>query len=168
MDAGTSRTHQSLKLLSIFTRNIWLGRSEILHRDKETIDTKIYSVESAELRHFHENPDFLPSADRHYCKISLQRLLGSRPSVRRRWLRRVRTARSNLIRDGKTQQRMTQFLEGIQQHGNLWREHLDIPPPRNQALNRSITTQQRMTSHFPGRPPDSITNPIPNPPPSQS
>jgi hypothetical protein len=167
MDAGTRRTHQSLQHLFSFTRDIWLGRCEILHRDQETIDTKVYSVQSAEIRHFHENPALFPSADRHYCQISLQRLLGSRPSVRRRWIRRVRTARSNMIRDGNTQQRMTKFLERNQQHRNLRSDILDIPPKRNQALNRSITTQQRMTSFFPGRPPDSCTTSIPNPPPSQ-
>jgi hypothetical protein len=165
MEAGTSRTHRSLQSLFTFTREIWLGRNEVLHRDKEQNDSKVYSVESAELRYFHSNPNLLPSADKHYCQISLQRLLGSRPSVRRRWLRRVRAARATLIRDGKTQQRMTQFTESQPKNRNLHRNNA-ATEFTNPVLIRSVTTQQRMTAFFPGRPPD--YNPIPTQNPSPS
>ena len=168
MEAGHSRTHRSLRALFTFTRAIWLGRNDVLHKDKETIETKAYTVESAELRHFHANPNLLPSADRHYCTISLKRLLGSRPSVRRRWLRRVRTARANLIKDGKTQQRMTQYTEQTARNPPRRISATD-PIKKNNSNVRSVTTQQRMTTFYPGRPPDSTDkNTTINPPPAKN
>ena len=106
-------------------------------------------------RHFHANPNLLPSAGRHYCSISLKRLLGSRPSVRRRWLRRVRTARSNLIKNGKTQQLMTQFSTEQTTQNPPRNISATAPNRKNNSNVRSVTTQQRMTAFFPGRPPDS-------------
>ena len=167
MEAGISRTHRSLQSLFNFTRDIWLGRNDVLHRDKEKTDSTVYSVESAELRYFHSNPNLLPSSDKHYCQISLQRLLGSRPSVRRRWLRRVRTARANLIREGKTQQRITQFTETQPKYRNLHRNNA-ATESMNPVPIRSVTTQQRMTAFFPGRPPDSNPIPTQNPSPSHT
>ena len=97
--AGTHRTQQLLQALHIFTRSLWLGRNGVLHKDKDAVDSKVYSVESAELRHYHANPTLLPRSDQHYCNIPLQRLLQSRPSVRRRWLRRVRHAQACFTKD---------------------------------------------------------------------
>jgi hypothetical protein len=71
----------ALSALHAHTRNIWLGRNEILHVDKDTKDAAIYTAESAELRHYHSSPTSPPSSDRHYCQVSLNKLLQCEPSV---------------------------------------------------------------------------------------
>ena len=164
--AGQHRIQQILSALSTFTRALWLGRNEVLHRNQDAIDTKIYSAESAELRHYHANPNLLPRSDQHYCTMPLNRLLRSRPSVRRRWLRRVKRARATFLKNGKQQQQFTQFMEPKRQP--------EPPPPApnivyRPGLTRATSTQQRMTDYFPGRPPDAdIPTPTPtNPSPTQ-
>jgi hypothetical protein len=160
--AGRYRIHKALNALQNFARTIWLGRNEALHQDKETSDTQVYSAESAEIRHYHSNPTLLPASDVHYCKnVTLNRLIQSRPSVRRRWLRRVRQARANFLRDGDLQKSITTYLTPTNPR------HI-IQPARTQRVSttahpRTTTTQQRMTSFFPGRPPD-FHNSIPGNP----
>ena len=161
---GRHRTQKSISALFEFSRSLWLGRNDALHSDQDQADALVYSAESAELRHFHSDPSLLPHADRHYCAISLNRLLRSRPSVRRRWLRGVRTARACFLRDGCFQQNITKYFQPTP---------VTPPGPRNQddsisisqyASARSMTTQQRMTSYFTGQPPDLVlqltTNPL--------
>lgn len=160
--AGQHRIHQIMSALSTFTRTIWLGRNEALHSDQDEIDNKVYSVESAALRHYHGNPTLLSRSDQHYCDMPLQRLLKSGPSVRRRWLRRVRQARASFLKNGQQQQRITQFME-------TKRPRVPLPPAPDivsrPGLTRTTSTQQRMTAYFPGRPPDLATAPI-NPSPT--
>jgi hypothetical protein len=162
--AGKHRIQQTLNALFTFTRSLWLGRNDILHKDQDTVDQTIYSMESAELRHYHANPNLLPTSDQHYCSLPLQRLLRSRPSVRRRWLRRVKTARAFFLHHGKQQQRITQYLA-------VSRPPAPLPPAPNivarPGLSRATTTtQQRMTDYFTGRPPDPHPPVSRNPPPS--
>ena len=149
--AGKHRIQQILKALSGFTRALWLGRNDVLHKEKDSDDRKVYSIESAELRHYHTNPHLLPSTDQHYCATPLRRLLQSRPSVRRRWLRRVKAARAAFLKNGRQQQRITQYFA-------VERPPDPIPPAPNimagHKAHRTKTTQQRMTEHFTGRPPD--------------
>ena len=163
LPAGQHRIQQILNAITEYTRAIWLGRNDVLHKDSDTVATTIYSTESAKLRHFHSNPHLLPRSDQHYCNLPLQRLLRSRPSVRRRWLRRVKTARTAFLKNGKLQQRITQYLD-------MARPPDPLPPaPKitRPGLTRVTTTQQRMTDYFPGRPPDpsSITSLPSNPSP---
>ena len=102
---GQHRIRQALHAIHEFTREVWLGRNAALHEHKDTADALIYTAEeSAELRHFHADPTLLPPSDRHYLTISLNKLLQSNPSVRRRWLRRVRNARANFVKEGRSQQ----------------------------------------------------------------
>jgi hypothetical protein len=54
-------------------------------------------------------PIFKLEQDQHYCTVSLNKLLTSHPTVRGRWLRRVRTARALYVRDGKSQHVMTRY-----------------------------------------------------------
>ena len=97
---GHHRTLQTLAALREYTHTIWEGRNEVLHKTKDTADAKIYSVESSEIRHYHSKPLLLPASDRHYCSKSLDKILQSNPSSRRCWLRRLRTARAALLKDG--------------------------------------------------------------------
>jgi hypothetical protein len=150
--AGKSRTHKALIGTASFTRSIWLGRNDALHKEKETEDSLVYSAESAEMRHYHTHPQQLPASDRHYCSTPLSTLIRSRPSVRRRWLQRVRKARAVFLKNGSYQRSITQYV--------LRTERPTIPPPTtipklNSTVSiRAVTTQQRMTRFFPGRPPD--------------
>lgn len=95
---GDHRMHTLLQALHLFTRSLWLGRNDALHNTKETTDAVKYTADSSEIRHYFENPNLLPAEDRHYCSHNLTKLLRSRPSVRRRWLQRVQTARSNMLK----------------------------------------------------------------------
>ena len=151
---GRHRIQQALNSLHEFTREVWLGRNAALHEHNDTADALIYTAESAELRHFHADPSLLPSSDRHYLNLSLNKLLQSNPSVRRRWLRRVRNARANFVKDGRSQQTLAGYITSISTISAN-------PPPATTELlinatahARTKTTQQRLTDFFTGRPPD--------------
>ena len=169
LSAERSRTHTALKAMTLMVRELWIGRNEILHQHEDEADQQVYSLESAEIRHFQTNPTLIPTSDQHYCNnISLNKLLRSQPSVRRRWLKRVKTARAAYLKDGQNQQTVLQYMERI-------------PPTRTEETHRSPrltsmnslhssrknTTQQRMTVFFPGRTPD-LHNEIPRNPLSSS
>ena len=154
MKAGRHRLQKVLHELQDFNRTIWLGRNDALHQDKETAEAAVYSAESAEIRHYHSSPKLLPASDAHYCtNTTLDRIIRSRPSsVRRRWLRQIRTARANFMKDGNLQQSITAYL---QQSERVHDSATALTTPISKMRNiRSTTTQQRMTSFFPGRPPD--------------
>ena len=77
---GKHRIQQVLIALFNFTEALWLGCNDVLHKGKDLVEQKVYSIESAELCHNHDNPHLLPHADQHYCTIPLNRLLQSQPS----------------------------------------------------------------------------------------
>jgi hypothetical protein len=164
---GEHRIQLLLKALHTFTRAIWLGRNEALHRTKETTDAIKYTADSSEIRHYFDNPTLLPAEDRHYCSSNLEKLLSSRPSVRRRWLQRARTARSNMIKHGRSQLTMTKYYAPDTNHTATDRLPQTAPVLAHTVTTnpRTQTTQQRMTSFFPGRPPDSNNTQPGNPPP---
>ena len=167
---GEHRLHTLLQALHTFTRSLWLGRNEALHStNKETTDAVKFNADSAEIRHYFNNLNMRPAEDRHYCAHNMTKLLRSRPSVHRRWLQRVRTARSNMLKHGRSQLTMTKYYALDPQPTGTDRQNQNTTNPTNTASQnpRTRTTQQRMTSFFPGRPPDSNNqNPNPgNPPP---
>ena len=153
---GAHRIHQLLQALHKFTREVWIGRNEALHNIKETKDAIKFTAESSEIRHYFENPTLLPAEDRHYCTNNLEKILRSRPSVRRRWLQRVRTARNNMIRHGQSQTPLTHYY--TRETVNIVADRQTTQPQARTHMGnnnrRTQTTQQRMTSFFPGRPPD--------------
>jgi hypothetical protein len=61
------------------------------------------------LQRIHKNPTTLckttpdTGRNRHFCRSNLNKRLRSWPSVRRRWLRRVRTAQANMIKHWQLQ-----------------------------------------------------------------
>ena len=169
LSAGQSRTHTALKAVTLVVREIWLGRNEVLHQHQDETDQKIYLMESAELCQYHSNPTLIQTSDQHYCRnITLTKLLHSRPSVRRRWLRRVKTACAAYLKDGTNQQQVTQYMVATPPTCNVSTRLANHPPENtpNRTRRHSNTTQQRMTAFFPGRPPDDHNN-IQNPLPSQ-
>ena len=153
---GEHRIQLLLQALHTFTRAIWLGRNDALHRTKETTDAIKYTADSSEIRHYLDNPTLLPAEDRHYCSSNnLAKLLCSRPSVRRRWLQCVRTARSNMIKHGKSQLTLTKYYALDTNHTVTERQPQTAPVLAHTVTTnpRTQTTQQCMTSFFPGLPP---------------
>ena len=173
LSAGRSRKKVALRAITLMVRDLWLGRNEILHQHQDDQDQTIYSMESAERRHYHSNPTLVPNSDQHYCRnITLSKLLKSRPSVRRRWLKRVKTARAAYLKDSKNQQLVTRYMKPLPSTKNS----TNIPGAQRMQRNpanrttrptHTNTAQQRMTAFFPGQPPDNSNTTSQNPPPSQ-
>ncbi|KAI2512441.1 hypothetical protein MHU86_1894 [Fragilaria crotonensis] len=155
VQAGRHKIHTVLTAMTLMIRELWLGQNETLHAQKDEQAQTVYSMESAELRHYHSNPSLIPTADQHYCRnITLNRLLQSRPSVRRRWLTRVKTARAAYLKDGQNQQTLPQYFLNNPATRPPHPREPRRPHERTTNNARSTTTQQRMTAFFPGRPPD--------------
>jgi hypothetical protein len=53
---GNHRIHNTLEALHTYTRAIWLGRNEVLHKHKDTASAKKFSAESTEIRHYFSDP----------------------------------------------------------------------------------------------------------------
>ena len=131
----------------------------MLHKQAETLATTNYSVESAEICHYFADPLLLPAEDRHYVSDSLEKLLHSRPSIRRRWLRQVRSSRANMIKHGKSQLSISSFFQ-IHRNDSTTEPRLStIPAPlQDPSLADTVSTAPpKPTQQFqrtPGRPPD--------------
>jgi hypothetical protein len=95
-----SRKHSVLKAMTLMVCELWLERNEVLHQHKDDKDHEIYSMESAELCHYHSNPNLIQSSHQCYCRnMTLNKLLQSKPSVCHRWLKQVETARAAFLKD---------------------------------------------------------------------
>jgi hypothetical protein len=79
------------------------------HGPKELVDAQIYTAESATIRYYHSRPHLLGATDRHYCERPLLSILRGSPSSRRRWIRRVRFARADYLKDGRLQTKITGY-----------------------------------------------------------
>lgn len=102
------------------------------------------SAESSELQeHFHLSPHLLPSADKHYCSVSLQ-VITEQPLLQQGRLRRVRTARAALLRDGRSQQTIRQYMTP----DAATTLEQTIPSPRMQPLTTATgrTLQSRLNN----------------------
>ena len=114
------------------------------------------SAEFSEIRHYFANPLLLPAEDRHYCSSNLDKLLRSRLSVRRRWLRRVRTARANMLKNGQSQTTIYNFFPTSKRQDSALQPRL-TDQTFHETLLPSIPTQptlQQTVERIPGRPPD--------------
>ena len=94
------------------------------------------SLEAAEIRHYFNQPHLLPVTEQHYCQGSVLKILKSRPSNRRRWLRRVRKARSELLQDQLRQSRITSFFTRTRSKST------QSSPPDNNAATPSESVIQ--------------------------
>ena len=101
-----------------------------------------------------------------------QQLLASSNANKRRWLMRVRRAKTRHTReDGKTQTRLTSFFRRettpatpICKAVPTQRPNSSIPHISLQYLLPHNTVQQRMAATNPGRPPDSLSSTHESPP----
>ena len=127
-------------------------------------------MESAKLQHHHSNPKLLHSSDQHYCNnTTLNKLLQSHPSVRRRWLKRVEASRAAYLKDGQNEQTISKYMMPILQTRGTHKEQETrlTQPAHCERCKDTNTSQQRMTAYFPGQPPDILQELPQNPPTSQ-
>jgi hypothetical protein len=173
---GNFRISQSLSALHTYTRSIWLGRNDALHKTQDKDNAKIFTAESKEIRHYFADPLLIPAEDRHYVSQSLEKILRSRHSVRRRCLRRVRTARANMIKNGQSQSTIKNFFLQIPHHDST----IIIRPTATELVDNTMKNDSTSTAQLslaqppptqnmertPGRPSDSAT--IPTGPPKRA
>lgn len=155
--SGHHRTHLTLQALHTFTRSLWISRNDMLHKQTETSDSLKYFTKSAEIRQYFADPLLLPAEDRHYVSDSLNNLLRSRPSVRRRWLRRVRASRASMIKHRESQLTINEFFKPQRQDPATEHRHDTPVPPHDTTTTDSNNTQPPPTQPIeraPWRPPD--------------
>ena len=168
---GTRRIGTIIQRIEAFVKTKWEGRNNALHKHSHDEVEKFRTLEAAEIRHFHTQPHLLPVGDQHYCNGPLVKLLRSRPAYRRRWLRRVRKARANMIQDQCRQATITTYFARITTTRNdqlpianndtHQHHHIQTTIQMNQDStqttarpNRFQQRQAKVTHFFPGRPPD--------------
>jgi hypothetical protein len=111
LDRGNNIISNVLRHLHTATRNMWpLSRNQSLHNRSDARAQDIYPTEMAGIRHFHSNPRLLPTGDQHYCEHLLASLICSPRSVRRRWLKHIRSARAVQPCNGLLQTNISNFF----------------------------------------------------------
>jgi hypothetical protein len=97
---GDSIITKILQCLHLTIKELWLSRNQSSHEHSDQVVLAIQSSETAKIRHFHAHPHLLPTGDQHYCERSVNAILCSSKSIRRRWLEHIRQARANKLRNG--------------------------------------------------------------------
>ena len=160
---GNRRSGTIIQRVQGYIQLMWKGRNDALHKCDKDDANKFLSLESAEIRHYFQQPHLLPVQDRHYCQGNILKILQSRPAFRRRWLKRVRRARAALIKDQLRQSRITSFFTRHQEHVETDNRHSTAAPcnsnttPTQQSMStirQGTSRQHRLHHFFPGRPPD--------------
>ena len=72
---GAYRMMQLVKKLYVVNSSMWKSRNEILHSNDSQTMAEIRSTETAEIRHYFQNPRLLAFNDRHLCEGSQDSLL---------------------------------------------------------------------------------------------
>ena len=171
---GRRRLGVILQRIQLFVNHIWNGRNEMLHRREKDEEARFLSLEAAEIRHYFSQPHLLPVHNQHSCKGSVLQVLRSSPANRRRWLRRVRRARADLINNQLRQARITSFF--TRKHYDAKSNDTESNPTTvtaedsrkyterrihasaPQHLARKSQQQTRIHHFFPGRPPDNTNH----------
>ena len=110
-DDGSHCIAKAIRALHKLTHSIWLGRNDALHRQHETALQRQRTAMDAEIARHHADSTALPAADQHYCEIRLESLLRRSSAYKRRWLYRIRRARTLFQQIGeKNQTRIPQFF----------------------------------------------------------
>ena len=193
---GTNRVHQMLKALQKLTSTIWQGRNEVLHDTSKECLAKQRTAIDLEITRYHEESNLVLADDRFYCETSLQRLLRSSLSNKRRWLHRVKVSRAKKAHLHKRQPTITTYFPSKEKPPlNLPEQSTPSPAPKqirthtsrhltktsqlncaqkdhtgslDQIPKRAITTQQLLT-HFlkEERAPNTTSQNCQSPPPTQ-
>ena len=164
---GRRRITNLIHDVFVTTTSIWQARNKVLHDQAQNDVQRQYDLEAIEITNLYSNPKNIPLHDRYHCtNTSLKRLLASSNATKRRWLLRVRRAKTrNTREDGKRQTYLTSFF----------RRETPAPLPAqmptpctptitSQDIIPHNTVQQRMAVTNPGRPPDHRSTTPDNPP----
>ena len=144
-DRGQHRISRTITAIRAFTDGIWKDRNDVLHQHADTELKRIRSLADSEIRHYHANPDLLPPCDRHYCEGNINDILKKNPSVRRRWLTRVRRSRAGILERERTQQ------PSIQKHfGTKLITRIRRPP--TEPYLTPLRKQMMLSEHFSSAP----------------
>lgn len=165
---GGHRIQQVLRAIHRVITDIWCGRNDMLHeRQAEQEAATLKHVVDTEISRFHCEPDLMLTEDIHYCEQSLQRLLRSSASTKRRWLYRVKLSRQKKAEMTSRQPRITKFLKTDQSTKSTHRtDRHTIPHPiPTNPTSRNKTTQQLLTQFFRERAPNPSKIPITSSPP---
>ena len=160
---GNRRAGTIIQRIQGYIKFLWKGRNDALHKCNKFNETKFLSLESAEIRHYFNQPHLIPVQDQHYCQGNILTILQGRPSIRRRWLMRVRRARASLLKDQLRQSRITSYFNRTDtsaQPPKLKDDNRQKPNPEPRLLlskdQHASLRQTRLQHYFPGRPPDRI------------
>ena len=107
---GEDRMRSIISAAHEFTYATWIARNGDLHQTGDEILANIRSVELAEIRHYHDNPNLLLASDRHYCSRPVETLVSGSAATRRRWLRRVKKSVAAHTLDSTRQTRIDSFF----------------------------------------------------------
>ena len=107
---GHNRLRRIHCLIFSLVNDLLKSRNTSLHGIQDNENRELRTAEQVEIAHYHAHPELLRPGDRHYCERSLQKLLSSTSSVRRRWLKHTKNSRLRQLQDGKRQTTITQFF----------------------------------------------------------
>ena len=129
----------------------------------------------AEIVRYHREPERMLTDDSHYCEQSLNRILASSASIKRRWLHRVKRSCERKAQYDRDQPRITKFFGKDDRQQKHYQHHKGRPPEATlqQSDHRSksrTTTVQRLMTYFlheraSNTPNQSTSHPSPPPPP---
>jgi hypothetical protein len=105
---GHQRISTIVHRIQSFVSVRWEGRNISLHKSEQHEEARQHPRNSALFQ-----SALSSTSDQHYCSGSLTKLLRSQPVYRRRWLRRVRQARADMLNDQRRQALITTYFTRI-------------------------------------------------------
>ena len=118
-DTGHSRIQKTLQALRTMVLTLWEARNSALHANLETDTNRLKTTLDSEITWLHAQRLSLSVMDQHYCDVSLSKILRSQPSYKRRWMARVKKARTQYHLECQSQPRITSFF-----HRHTLTEHI--------------------------------------------
>jgi hypothetical protein len=153
---GDRRVHKVIRAIyTLRTHALWLGRNDSLHKTADNIVSICHSSLDLEISQLHKEAGLLSAEDRFYCEQSLQRILHSSLSNKRRWLHPVKLSRARKASQEFMQPRMTKFFP-VQEPSST-QDYMHLRPIPSPALSppHTNTTRTLMTQVFSERSPNS-------------
>ena len=146
---GTTKLTQVIRALYRLMAEIWAGRNSALHNSDRTAGP--LSLIDAEIVRYHRDPQSLLKDDRFYCDQSVNRLLTSSASIKRRWLHCVKQSRDRKATLDRAQPRITRFFSRDSRQTHETHHHGRPLEQLQQNLhqpNARTTTVQRLMTFF--------------------
>jgi hypothetical protein len=124
------------------------------YKTADNIDSICHSSLDLEISQLHKEAGLMPAEDRFYCEQSLQRILHSSLSNKRRWLHRVKLSRARKASQELMQPRITTFFPVQEPSSTQDYRHLRPIPSPALSPPHTNTTQTVMTQVFSERSPN--------------